>query len=103
MAGLAVLKIAQCFPRSGFGGLRFAVANRVCTSARGFGTTHPTMVEGHSVHRVAVRHRNLLVGKTFKATSPNGRFADGAAAIVSSLLCCDSASAVRALCAASPG
>lgn len=39
------------------------------------------MVEGHSVHRVASRHRDLLVGKKFKATSPNGRFADGAAAI----------------------
>ena len=39
------------------------------------------MVEGHSVHRVAHRHRKLLVGKTFKATSPNGRFAAGAAAI----------------------
>eukprot|EP00629_Pelagomonadales_sp_RCC1024_P012198 CAMPEP_0119260244 /NCGR_PEP_ID=MMETSP1329-20130426/726_1 /TAXON_ID=114041 /ORGANISM="Genus nov. species nov., Strain RCC1024" /LENGTH=376 /DNA_ID=CAMNT_0007259665 /DNA_START=253 /DNA_END=1380 /DNA_ORIENTATION=+ len=39
------------------------------------------MVEGHSVHRVASRHRAKLVGKTFKCTSPNGRFADGAAMI----------------------
>ena len=39
------------------------------------------MVEGHSVHRIAVAHRRRLVGKTFKATSPNGRFAAGAKAI----------------------
>ena len=39
------------------------------------------MVEGHSVHRVAARHRQYLVGRTFSATSPNGRFAAGAAAI----------------------
>uniref|UniRef100_A0A7S3FNN1 DNA-(apurinic or apyrimidinic site) lyase n=1 Tax=Chloropicon roscoffensis TaxID=1461544 RepID=A0A7S3FNN1_9CHLO len=36
------------------------------------------MVEGHGVHRVAQRHRRLLLGKVFKATSPNGRFAQGA-------------------------
>ena len=40
-----------------------------------------TMVEGHSVHRVATRHRQHLVGKCFRATSPNGRFTAGAAAI----------------------
>uniref|UniRef100_A0A7S2GFY0 DNA-(apurinic or apyrimidinic site) lyase n=1 Tax=Octactis speculum TaxID=3111310 RepID=A0A7S2GFY0_9STRA len=39
------------------------------------------MVEGHSVHRVASRHKLKLVGKKFQASSPNGRFADGAAAI----------------------
>ena len=39
------------------------------------------MVEGHQCHRVAHAHRKALLGKTFKATSPNGRFADGAAAI----------------------
>ena len=48
---------------------------------RSFHPTSLAMVEGHSVHRVASRHRELLVGKKFKATSPNGRFADGAAAI----------------------
>lgn len=31
-----------------------------------------TMVEGHGVHRVAAAHRRQLVGKRFKATSPNG-------------------------------
>ena len=39
------------------------------------------MVEGHSVHRVAHRHRTNLVGSSFKATSPNGRFTAGAALI----------------------
>jgi formamidopyrimidine-DNA glycosylase len=39
------------------------------------------MVEGHSVHRVAAFHRRTLIGKKFSATSPNGRFTDGAKAI----------------------
>ena len=39
------------------------------------------MVEGHSVHRIASRFRSSLVGKKFAATSPNGRFVDGARAI----------------------
>ena len=40
-----------------------------------------TMVEGHSVHRIASRFRTKLVGKSFAASSPNGRFTDGSAAI----------------------
>lgn len=44
------------------------------------------MVEGHGVHRVAAAHRRELVGKRFAATSPNGRFAEGAAVIASKLL-----------------
>jgi formamidopyrimidine-DNA glycosylase len=44
------------------------------------------MVEGHQVHRVAAAHRKLLVGSRFRCTSPNGRFADGAAAIDGALL-----------------
>ena len=40
-----------------------------------------TMVEGHSVHRVASLHRKRLIGKKFQACSPNGRFIDGATAI----------------------
>ena len=36
------------------------------------------MVEGHGVHRVAERHKRLLLGKVFKATSPNGKFKEGA-------------------------
>ncbi|KAG8466181.1 hypothetical protein KFE25_001937 [Diacronema lutheri] len=39
------------------------------------------MVEGHGVHRVAHALRSKLVGRTLNASSPNGRFADGAAAI----------------------
>ena len=39
------------------------------------------MVEGHGVHRVAVTHRRALVGKRFAATSPNGKFEQGARAI----------------------
>ena len=39
------------------------------------------MVEGHSVHRLAVSHTRRLAGRAYRATSPNGRFADGAAAI----------------------
>ena len=39
------------------------------------------MVEGHGVHRVAIAHAKRLLGKKFAATSPNGRFAAGAAAI----------------------
>ena len=39
------------------------------------------MVEGHSVHRVASLHTKRLVGKKFRAWSPNGRFTDGAKAI----------------------
>jgi formamidopyrimidine-DNA glycosylase len=39
------------------------------------------MVEGHSVHRVAARHTQRLVGKSFTAWSPNKRFSEGANAI----------------------
>lgn len=39
------------------------------------------MVEGHSVHRLASAFRSKLVGRKFTASSPNGRFSEGAAAI----------------------
>ncbi|CAM6089377.1 unnamed protein product [Calypogeia fissa] len=39
------------------------------------------MVEGPGVHRVAIAHRRVLGGKAFSATSPSGRFTEGAAAI----------------------
>ena len=39
------------------------------------------MVEGHQCHRVVASHRQLLVGRAFDATSPNGRLADGARAV----------------------
>lgn len=37
------------------------------------------MPEGHTIHRLARRHAKLLGGQTVRATSPQGRFADGAA------------------------
>ena len=39
------------------------------------------MPEGHSIHRLARRHRRLLVGRRVRASSPQGRFAEGAALI----------------------
>lgn len=39
------------------------------------------MPEGHTVHRLAARHRELFVGRPVDATSPQGRFAAGAARI----------------------
>jgi hypothetical protein len=41
----------------------------------------PQMVEGHAVQRLASAHRAALLRRAFRADSPNGRFADGAAAI----------------------
>jgi endonuclease VIII len=35
--------------------------------------------EGHTIHRLARRHAKLLGGQTIRASSPQGRFADGAA------------------------
>lgn len=40
-----------------------------------------SQVEGHGTHRVAAQHRAALKGKAFEASSPNGRFVEGAAAI----------------------
>jgi endonuclease-8 len=37
--------------------------------------------EGHTIHRLARRHAKLFGGQTIRATSPQGRFADGAALI----------------------
>lgn len=44
------------------------------------------MVEGPGVHRVAAAHRKLLLGQRFIASSPNGKFTDGAAAISGQVL-----------------
>ena len=44
------------------------------------------MVEGHQVHRVAQHHRRTLLGRAFVASSPNGRFNEGARAIDGSVL-----------------
>lgn len=37
------------------------------------------MPEGHTIHRLAARHRELFAGARVRASSPQGRFADGAA------------------------
>ena len=37
------------------------------------------MPEGHTLHRYAREHRKLLKGRSITATSPQGRFAEGAA------------------------
>lgn len=39
------------------------------------------MPEGHSVHRIARQFDRNFIGKTLRASSPQGRFADGAAAL----------------------
>jgi endonuclease-8 len=47
--------------------------------------------EGHTIHRLAARHRELFVGHPVRATSPQGRFADGAARIDARVLTAASA------------
>ncbi len=37
------------------------------------------MPEGHTIHRLAARHRQLFAGRPVIAASPQGRFAEGAA------------------------
>ncbi len=37
------------------------------------------MPEGHTIHRLAARHRELFAGQAVTIDSPQGRFADGAA------------------------
>lgn len=44
------------------------------------------MPEGHTIHRLAARHRELFAGTRPVATSPQGRFAEGAAAISGQVL-----------------
>jgi formamidopyrimidine-DNA glycosylase len=39
----------------------------------------PAVPEGHAIHRFARLHRRRLAGRRFAVTSPQGRFADGAA------------------------
>jgi endonuclease VIII len=40
-----------------------------------------TVPEGHTIHRLAARHRELFAGQRIEASSPQGRFAAGAALI----------------------
>ena len=42
--------------------------------------------EGHTIHRLAERHRKLFAGRAVAVSSPQGRFADGAARIDGRLL-----------------
>ncbi|MFC7550609.1 Fpg/Nei family DNA glycosylase [Plantactinospora sp. GCM10030261] len=44
------------------------------------------MPEGHTIHRLAARHRELFAGDKVLAGSPQGRFADGAAALSGTVL-----------------
>ncbi|WP_345630809.1 Fpg/Nei family DNA glycosylase [Rugosimonospora acidiphila] len=44
------------------------------------------MPEGHTLHRLAERHRTMYAGKRVTASSPQGRFATGAAAVSGSVL-----------------
>ena len=44
------------------------------------------MPEGHTIHRLAKDQTRLLVGRTVRVTSPQGRFADGAARIDGTVL-----------------
>ncbi len=44
------------------------------------------MPEGHTIHRLARDHKRLLGGQLVAATSPQGRFAEGAARIDGSIL-----------------
>ena len=39
------------------------------------------MPEGHTIHRLAREHNRLLVGHPVRASSPQGRFAAGAALV----------------------
>jgi endonuclease-8 len=42
--------------------------------------------EGHTIHRLAARHRELFGGRRVSAASPQGRFAGGAAALDGAVL-----------------
>jgi endonuclease VIII len=43
--------------------------------------TRPHVPEGHTIHRAARTHAALLGGRAVRATSPQGRFTDGAALV----------------------
>lgn len=44
------------------------------------------MPEGHTIHRLARRHQELLAGHVVAASSPQGRFAEGAALVDGTVL-----------------
>jgi endonuclease VIII len=45
------------------------------------GATLTCVPEGHTIHRLAARHRSLFAGRRVTVTSPQGRFAGGAATL----------------------
>jgi formamidopyrimidine-DNA glycosylase len=55
--------------------------SHICSARRAFSKSPIIMVEGHQTHRVIHFHRQKLLGRRFAAHSPNGRFAEGAAAV----------------------
>jgi formamidopyrimidine-DNA glycosylase len=57
------------------------VFSHISAARRAFSKSPIVMVEGHQCHRVVHFHRQKLLGLRFAAHSPNGRFAEGAAAI----------------------
>ncbi|MDG4822327.1 zinc finger domain-containing protein [Asanoa sp. WMMD1127] len=44
------------------------------------------MPEGHTIHRLAARHRSLFAGQRVALSSPQGRFAEGAALLSGTVL-----------------
>jgi endonuclease-8 len=46
----------------------------------------PLVPEGHTIHRLAARHRELFRGRRVAASSPQGRFAAGAEALTGAVL-----------------
>lgn len=47
---------------------------------------HPRVPEGHTIHRLAAMHRSLLAGQRVTVSSPQGRFAAGAAVLSGTVL-----------------
>eukprot|EP00890_Picochlorum_soloecismus_P004363 jgi/Picsp_1/4928/NSC_02292-R1_formamidopyrimidine-dna glycosylase len=60
---------------------RFFGPTHLVGAIRLFSKSPTKMVEGHQCHRVGHFHRKKLLGLAFEASSPNGRFCEGAAAI----------------------
>ncbi|MBO4209806.1 Fpg/Nei family DNA glycosylase [Micromonospora echinofusca] len=61
------------------------------------------MPEGHTIHRLAARHAELFAGDKLLATSPQGRFAEGAARLSGAVLDCTEAYGKHLLHHYSPG
>ena len=55
-------------------------APRIARASTGVAGINVRVPEGHTIHRLAGRHRALFAGRPVAVSSPQGRFADGAAA-----------------------